>query len=217
MAQKPKPPAADEKQIRRLLEKYSCPLPYHEVRARFLGNIATPTLAARPTQVLADIWGGELPEFESLDDANELIGALINGLWNALTRHQKRTEPFRLTRVTLGSTRQELDELALLRLQELDGFIEGLFGGQDEIDLSEKANTALRILGDVRAMIVAIHEMAKDGRKPASAAELGKTFQHLRELTVIMEKEINAVVLACTRARREMLRTEGSSPPTTLH
>jgi len=217
MVQKPKPPAADEKQIRRLLEKYSCPLLYHEVRARFLGNIATPSMSARPTQVLADLWGGELPEFESLDDANELIGALINGLWNALTRHQKRTEPFRLTRAALGSTRQELGELALLRRQELEGFIEGLFDGQDRVDLPEKANTALGILGDVRAMMIGICEMAKEGSKPASTAELGQTFKHVRELTLIMEKEINAVVLACTRARREMLRTENGPPPTTLH
>ena len=32
------------------------------------------------------LWGGELPPFDSIDEANELIGALIMGLWNANTR-----------------------------------------------------------------------------------------------------------------------------------
>jgi hypothetical protein len=34
------------------------------------------------------LWSGELPEFNSIDAANELIGALITGLWNRLVRRQ---------------------------------------------------------------------------------------------------------------------------------
>jgi len=91
-----------------------------------------------------DLWGGELPEFESIGDVNELIGALVNGLWNALTRHQKRTDPFRLTLVTSGLTRQDLCDLALIRRQELDGFVEGLFNGLDRIDLPQKGERVPR-------------------------------------------------------------------------
>lgn len=216
MAQKPKPPAADEKHIRRLLKKYSCPVPYHEVRTRFLGNIATP-MPVQPLQIVKDLWGGELPEFESMDAVNELIGALINELWNSLTRHQKRTDPFRLTRTTTGSTRQELGDLAMLRRQELDGFIEGLFNGQDRIDLSEKASSALDTLGEIRAIMAGISELAKDDGKSAKADDLDQTFKHVRELTLIIEKEINIVVLDCTRARRQMMKSGGGFPPATLH
>lgn len=216
MAQKPKPPAADEKHIRRLLKKYSCPVPYHEVRTRFLGNIATP-MPVQPLQIVKDLWSGELPEFESMDAVNELIGALINELWNSLTRHQKRTDPFRLTRTTTGSTRQELGDLAMLRRQELDGFIEGLFNGQDRIDLPEKASSALDTLGEIRAMMAGISELAKDDGKSAKADDLDQTFKHVRELTLIIEKEINIVVLDCTRARRQMMKSGGGFPPATLH
>jgi hypothetical protein len=217
MAQKPKPPTADEKHVRLLLEKYSCPVPYHEVRTRFLGSIATPLLSVRPLQVVSNLWGGELPEFESMDDANELIGALVNGLWNSLTRHQKRTEPFRLTRVIAGSTRQELGDLALLRRQELDGFVEGLFNGQERVDLTRKASDALDALGDIRAMMAGIHDMASDAAKPASADDLAQTFKHVKALRLIMEKEINNVVLDCTRARRQMMKDGGGFPPMTMH
>jgi hypothetical protein len=59
-------------------------VPYHEVRTRFLGNIASPELSASPLQVVKYLWGGTLPEFESIEDLNRVINALINGLWNAL-------------------------------------------------------------------------------------------------------------------------------------
>jgi hypothetical protein len=55
--------------VKALIEKYDCPLPFHEVRTRFLGNIATPVLSASPLQMIQDLWGGELPVFDSMDEA----------------------------------------------------------------------------------------------------------------------------------------------------
>src|SRR3954470_4457116 len=101
MAKKTAAKTPGEQTIRALLERHACPVAFHEARTRFLGNIATPELSASPLQTVKDLWGGELPVFDSLDDANELIGALIQGLWNDLTRHQKRSQPFRLTRVPM--------------------------------------------------------------------------------------------------------------------
>src|SRR5271157_585601 len=100
------PPSATDEQVRMLLEKYKCPVPFHEVRTRFLGNIASPNVSASPIKVVQDLWGGELPTFDAIDEANELIGALVMGLWNPLTRHQDRASPFRLMRVDTASTRE---------------------------------------------------------------------------------------------------------------
>ena len=90
------PPSATDEQVRALLEKYECPVPFHEVRTRFLGNIASPNVSASPIKVVQDLCGGELPTFDAIEEANELIGALVMGLWNRLTRHQERSSPFRL-------------------------------------------------------------------------------------------------------------------------
>lgn len=163
---------------------------------------------------MKNLWGGQLPEFESLDAVNELIGALINGLWNSLTRHQKRSEPFRLVRTSVPETRAGLAELALIRRQELDGFIEGLFGGADELDLPEKASSALDTLGEVRAMIAGVHQVASDPSKPAELADITTTMKHVRELTRIAESELNRVVLDCTRARRQLMGSVGTAGPT---
>ena len=36
------PPSATDDEVRALLVRYRCPVPFHEVRTRFLGNIASP-------------------------------------------------------------------------------------------------------------------------------------------------------------------------------
>jgi hypothetical protein len=206
--------APSEKTVRALLEKHGCPVPFHAVRTRFLGNIATPELSASPLRIVEGLWGGELPEFESMDEANELIGALVQGLWNDLTRHQKRSQPFRLARVPLEPTAANLGHYGLVRLEELDGFIEGLFNGEDAIDLPERAHKAVGYLCELRAMMAGICELVSRAPDAADRAQLETTFKHLRELTRIMETEINEAVLSCTRARRQMLEGILTEKPT---
>ncbi len=206
---------ADVAKIRELLRRHACPVPFHEVRTHFLGNIASPLLTASPMRVVEGLWGGKLPVFDSTDDANELIGALVQGLWNELTRHQKRTEPFRLVRVPGEPSPETLSRLALVRRQEIDGFVEGLFQGADEIDLPQKASDALDALAEARAMFAAVEDLTAKGIKPEEAAEVATTVKHLSEMQKIVEREIHAVVLACTRARRQAMAAEASGP--TLH
>jgi hypothetical protein len=210
---KPQIPLVDDKRVRGLLEKYKCPVPYHEVRTRFLGNIAAPAMAASPIQTVKGLWGGSLPEFENLEAVNDLIGTLINGLWNSLTRHQKRTEPFRLVRVPLEPTRSGLAAYALVRRQEIDGFVEGLFNGQNVIELPEKAQASANIIAELRAMHAGLYTLATDDTKPGSDKDLAATLKHVQELTPIIEREINEIVLACTRARRQMLQRPDFSGP----
>jgi hypothetical protein len=207
MPKQRKPPAVDSQQVHGLLRQYACPVPYHEVRTRFLGNIASPELSASPLKVVKNLWGGTLPEFASIEDLNRLIDALINGLWNALTIHQKRGEPFRLAKVPLEPSVANLARLTLVRRQELDGFVDGLFDGAEEIHPPEKANAALGVMGGA-------HDLATSTVEPTDPAQIRETFRHLRELTKITEREVHAVVLDCTRARRQMLRDAPPRRPT---
>lgn len=200
--------------VKALIEKYDCPLPFHEVHTRFLGNIATPELSASPLQMIQDLWGGELPVFDSMDEANELIGALIDGLWNGLTRHQKRSQPFKLTRVPMEPTAANLAMYGRTRLEELDGFIEGLFNGHDMIDLPQRAHEAVEHLAELRAMMAGICELVARDPNADDRTKLDTTFKHLRELTKIMETELHETVLACNRARRQMLEGILTEKPT---
>jgi hypothetical protein len=204
MPKHPIPTGSSDEQVRILLERYKCPVPFHEVRTRFLGNIATPVASASPIKMVGDLWGGELPAFDSIDAANELIGALIMGLWNRLTR-QDRSSPVRLMRIDSAPTREGIAALALMRRQEIDGFIDGLFGQNDTVDLPERAHRSLDTLGELRALFAAALEVITDEIKVATDEDMETTLRHMRDMTKDAEHEMHAILLSCKRARKQML------------
>jgi hypothetical protein len=205
-----------DRDVRALLERYRCPVPFNAVRTRFLGNIASPILSASPLDTLKALWGGELPEFDSLDTVNELLRVLVMGLWNQLSRHQERSAPFRLTRVQIPETREGLAHIALIRREELDGFIEGLFGTEESLEFPERAHHALDALSELRAIFDGLHELAGNHTKPVTADDIAQTRRNIRELTKVGERKIHEAVLSCTRARRQLLNSLPTTKPT-LH
>lgn len=218
MALRGKKQAVDDGAIRALLKRYGCPLPYHQVRARFMGNIATPDMNASPMQEIRAVWNGELPIFEGQADADEFFGTLLQGLWNGLSGHQKRSEPFRLVRVKAAPASYEyLARLAKVRREEIDGFVDGLFAGQDELDFPESAHKAVGTLGELRALFAGTEHLASNPPGPADASTMETTVKHLRELTRISEVEINTIIQSCRRARQQMLETSMMERPDRLH
>jgi hypothetical protein len=75
MSRKSASSGASDDQVRALLQRYRCPVRFHVVRTRFLGNIASPDLEVSPIKMIEALWGGELPAFDSIEAANELFGA----------------------------------------------------------------------------------------------------------------------------------------------
>jgi hypothetical protein len=208
MARRAAPPVVSDTQLRALLEKYHRPVPFHAVRTRILGHIASPAPEVSPSKVVEALWGGELPVFDSIDAANELFGALIMGLWNRLTRHQELSAPFRLTRIDVSATREGLTRLAITRQEELQGFREGLFGANESLDLPEQAHKAVSILSEIRAMLEGAAEVASNPDKAGTDAEAATMIRTLQEITRIAEHEIHRAVRSCARARRQ-----GTQPP----
>ena len=155
-------PAASDDEVRALLERYRCPIPFRAVRTRFLSGIASPPPLDSPMHALNALWGGELPAFDSLDDVNELLAALVMGLWNRPSGHQERSAPFRLTRQSFSESRDGLADLAQLRREEIEGFVDGLFGNADHLDLPERAHKALGVLAELRALFEGAQVVAED-------------------------------------------------------
>jgi len=185
------PPTASDAEVRALLERYRCPTPFHAVRTRFLGSIASPDLQVAPMKT---------------------VEALM-GFWYRLTRHQERSAPFRLTRIEVPATREGMATLALMRREELDGFTEGLFGDNESMDLPERAHHAIKLLGEMRAMLEGVRELAENPSKPAEPGDFAALLGHFRELTQVAEHEMHEAVLSCARARRQMLRTAPAGRP----
>lgn len=206
--------ALDTKVVRALLDRHACPVPFHAVRTRFLGNIASPIFSASPLRVVEGLWGGEMPEFHSMAEAETLIGMLVQGLWNDLARHQKRSQSFRLTRLPIQATAPDLHYFGQVRIKELDGFVDGLFAGEDEIDLPERAHVAVGLLGEMHAIMVGIVDLVDRDLIADDRVQLEIKFRGLRDLTRIMKGEIHEAVLSCTRARRQMLEGIPTMNPT---
>ena len=184
-----------------LLERYKCPTPYHAVRTRFIGRIASPAENISPIETLKQLWGGELPPFDSIEDFNELLNVLINELWNQLTKHQSTADPFRLSRIEVKPIREDLRNFARVRQQEIEGFIEGVFGSNEALDLPETAHKAVDVLGDMRGMLAGAVILLDDDSKSSDLRELKALSDNFQEISKIAELEINAAILSCRRAR----------------
>jgi len=170
-----------------------------------MGSIVSPVPDPLPVHTLQQLWGGQFPPFDSVEDLNHLLYVLMDGIWNRLTAHQNDGNPFKLTRVRVRRTREGVRDYALVRKQEIEGFLDGLFGPHEEMDLSESARDGVDALGEIRGMLAGAINFLNDTGKPAPPDELNGLAGNLQALATILEKEVNTVVLSCTRARRQLL------------
>jgi hypothetical protein len=201
--------------MKALLEQYACPLPFHQLRARLMGNIATPDMTASPMQEIKRIWNNELPVFDSKSEAEEFFGVLFQGLWNALSAHQKRTDPFKLARIAAAPAGLEfLSRFARVRREEIEGFVDGLFANEDELDLPDSAHKAVGILGEMRSIFAATEQLTS---QPASVASITETIKHFQQMSRIVEHEINVVIQSCKKARARTMETLPTGRPPVFH
>ena len=104
----------------------------------------------------------------------------------------------------------------MIRCQELDGFVEGLFGDEETIGLPERAHRGLDALSEMRALMAALFHLARDETKAATTQDVQASLRNVQEMTKIAEHEIHAIVMSCARARRQMLAVLPATKPT-LH
>ena len=134
-------------------------------------------------------------------------------MWNHLAGHQSGTKPFRLLRWAVGAVGADLKRLCQTRTEELEGFIEGLFGDEEGVDLPERASEALGCLGEINAMMHGVLDLIRR-EPPPSGKELAPTVKNVKELSRIAEKELHTLVLSCKRARQQLLSTLPVDKPT---
>ena len=206
----PGPGATTDKDVQALLVRHGCPTPLHVLRTILLGYIASPRLDVSPMEALAQAWGGELPEFASAEEVEEVMQVIVHGLWNRLSDHQRTRNPFRLPRFEVTPDRRALHDLAHMRAQELKGFADGLFGTDDEMLLPQKAHDAVVALSELHAMFEGAAALLADDSKPASAEELKSLLRNLLQMTIAADEQINKALQSCKRARGQRLETMSS-------
>ena len=206
MAKRSNPPIVTDARVRELLERHKCPLPFHAVRTRLLGSVASLDPLLTPMRAVESLWGGELPVFDSTDEVNELMYVLVMGLWNQLAEHQNRSVPFRLTRTEVPATREGVATLALMREQEVWNFGLGLVGNNPDPELPERTSRAIGVLSKVHDIAISARENADDPAKDLSTEVCAGLIQRFREVTKVAEHEMHEAVLSRTRARRNLMQ-----------
>jgi len=184
-----------EAKVRALLQQYACPAAYHQVRAQFLGAIASPAGVSAITE-MQRLWGGQLPTFANIDAANGFMAALVMGLWNQLTRHSEPGSPMRLTKIEHTANDTALRMLAKTRTEEIAAFLSGFYAGRGSVQVPEDIDHALDVLAELGGMFEGIVNLPKEPDTKKSRAEIASILVNLDQLTEIAEIEMHRVCVS---------------------
>jgi len=187
--------------IRRLLKKYKSKFELHQVRAQFMGAIASPIDQVNPMTELKSLWdGGELPPMKNMAGANELIQAFAMGLWNKLSVYNDPEHPFELTAFSGINSDAEMRVFAQIKREEIESFVAGFFQGQEKIELPPDVGDSLDVLEDLVSMFAGFVTLPKQIN--VTVEEVKGLLEKLLKLADIAQKEINAIIINSGEMRR---------------
>jgi len=124
------------------LRRYDCPTPFHVVRMRFVGWVASPALASSPLPIIETMWPGGLPEFGGEREATTFYETFA-GLINHVSRYQNGIR-VAMAKLPKLRDREGLAAAFRFRAEEIrDGFLVGYHGDEDETQAPEQLREPL--------------------------------------------------------------------------
>lgn len=182
--------------VQSLLSEYQCPYQFHEVRAAFMGAIASPYVVD-PLFELNALWDGEFPELPTQEKVDEVTKTFLEDFWGLLATHAKEDadQPFLLTPLDKASSLGDLKAHAKLRGEELDAFLTGFFQDQENLELDEDIGESLDILEELIQMYTDLVNM--DEGKALNASELSDLADNMLKMTDMAELEMNNLIMSC--------------------
>jgi hypothetical protein len=209
---KPKFPYVGDAALKRLLERYRCPTPFHVVRMRFWGEIVSPSLQASPIKTIESFWPNGLPTFEDGKEANAFFQALMS-LWNNVARFQDGS--LKLQKIDKTNTREALHAAATLRVEELlDGFMHGFTGGNEQLDVPPGVGDLLRRVEKSIELLATTRNTFAKPPGPEDAAMLAELSAVFPEIDRAVHADLNAIAVAVKNWRKEQLGTSRSQATT---
>ena len=200
---------AGDAAFKAFLRRYDCPTPFHVVRMRFVGWVASPALAASPLPIIEALWLGGLPVFDGEREANAFFESFA-GLINQMTRHERGIR-VKMAKLPTPRDVESLTGAFRIRAEEIrEGFIIGYWGGAEEEQAPEEQDASLQELKEYAAECdeaVAELQALPAGDTKSALAEYG---QGLEELTKDAERELSFLVWAATVLRADELAGGGT-------
>lgn len=150
----------DEK-FGKFLQHYNCPTPLEVIKMRFAGAICSPNAELRPTDVISSFWeNNQAPRLETKNEA-ELFFKFFMGLWDeifATVADNKLEMPYL-------HKDEDLFKACFLHYDVLEmGFIEGFWGGMENVNIPGYIAEVLDSLSQVAQLYKTLAEKIKSGK-----------------------------------------------------
>jgi uncharacterized protein YecA (UPF0149 family) len=186
-----------QQRVQSLLSEYQCPYQLHEVRAAFMGAIASPYVVD-PIFELNALWDGAFPELDSQEKLDEVTKTFLEDFWGLLAEHttDDAALPFMLTPLVKATSLDEIKAHAHLRGEELDAFLTGFFQDQESLELDEEVGESLDILEELVLLLTDMVNMNESATLDAS--ELSDLADNLLKMTEMAELEMNNLIVSCS-------------------
>lgn len=186
-----------QQRVQSLLSEYQCPHQLHEVRAAFMGAIASPYVVD-PIFELNALWDGAFPELDSQEKLDEVTKTFLEDFWGLLAQHttDDAALPFMLTPLEKATSLDEIKAHAHLRGEELDAFLTGFFQDQESLELDEEVGESLDILEELVLLLTDMVNMNE--RATLDASELSDLADNLLKMTEMAELEMNNLIVSCS-------------------
>lgn len=134
--------------VAKCLERYGSHTPFDLAFMRFMGAQASPNPDLVPVMVIASFWPDDkFPQFQTQEEAN-LFFSHFMGLWRRV--EQRVADDKSLLRAKLNYKDADAFRLSLqARIDELEfGFIEGFWGGADDLPMASATAALIDGIGD---------------------------------------------------------------------
>ena len=186
-----------QQRVQSLLSEYQCPYQLHEVRAAFMGAIASPYVVD-PIFELNALWDGAFPELDSQEKLDEVTKTFLEDFWGLLAEHttDDAALPFMLIPLEKATSLDDIKAHAHLRGEELDAFLTGFFQDQESLELDEEVGESLDILEELVLLLTDMVNMNESATLDAS--ELSDLADNLLKMTEMAELEMNNLIVSCS-------------------
>lgn len=121
--------------LEKMLDHYQCKAPLHLIKMRFIGGICSLNDSLKPADVISSFWEeGKEPRLDTKNEA-DLFFKFFMGLWFKQFEKVKKNE-VKLKSFLKLETVEAISLCLKTRVEEIEyGFIEGFWGGKDDIKM----------------------------------------------------------------------------------
>lgn len=188
--------------VAKFLAQYKSETPFHVVRMRILGALGSPNKELLPVMVVASFWPEEaFPRFVTKVEAETFFSVFMS-LWRRMEKMAQAGQPA-LSAPGKIATLEELKQVLLKRTEEIEaGFIEGFWGGLDDLKMASATAALIDGLGGEAEAYQGLYEDVC-GWTSYSPALRDAIIEELRERDTICEDTMKALGLLKVKMTEE--------------